>query len=694
MLLLPQALGSTPHPVPATFAVRDYELIGNTLLEQSAVDAALTNAVGPAVTLDQVFKALAALYRAYSERGFPTVSVSIPQQSLGRGTVTVRIVEGDWVIAHARGSAPPKVSKPATFRVDTYDIVGNTLLRQETIESIFKEAIGNAVTLAQIQAAAGKLQLAYRERGYLTVAVRVPPQQVTNSTIRVQVIEGKLADIRVVGNRYFSSNNVMRALPGLQTNTLLNSHLFQRELDLANQNRDRQIYPSIGPGPEPATSALILRVKDRLPLHARLEVNNDATPGTPEWRINTSAQYNNLWQEEHQIGISYGFTPEEFKSEGLVPDYIFNRPLISYYGAYYRLPFGSSEATGEQINDSRGFGYDEATHQFRLPPTGGRPDVTLVASASSSDTGVKLGPATTVSQTPLLTIVSQDSGQNLSISEDAGGRVSIPWAMSEGIRFTFSGGVDFKRSLLESFNTNNFFITTVVTNGQGSQTITSQVSSPQPTRHAEADYLPISLGMDLSESDRFGTFSGNLGLSYNFLGNSADFAPLATSANAKSSFGKAIFSIIRDQKVAGGWSFLMRASGQAATGPLINNEQFALGGLNSVRGYYEGDEYGDLGWSATVEARTPFLSTHIPTGKSSSPVFLRGSAFLDLGQRFLIDPRTTENSDSFLWGTGFGLFASVNNYLDMRVVLAWPLADSINTSAGRPRAYFSLGGQF
>ena len=106
----------------------------------------------------------------------------------------------------------------------------------------------------------------------------------------------------------------MRALPSLHTNMLLNSHVLQRELDMANASRDRQIYPVIGPGPEPDTSELTLKVKDQLPLHARLELNNQATPGTPDLRANFSAQYDNLWDLEHQIGLQYSFSPEQFKN--------------------------------------------------------------------------------------------------------------------------------------------------------------------------------------------------------------------------------------------------------------------------------------------------------------------------------------------------------------------------------------------
>jgi len=36
----------------------------------------------------------------------------------------------------------------------------------------------------------------------------------------------------------------------------------------------------------------------------------------------------------------------------------------------------------------------------------------------------------------------------------------------------------------------------------------------------------------------------------------------------------------------------------------------------------------------------------------------------------------------------------VNNHLDARVVIAWPLVGSANTQCGDPRVNFTIGGQF
>ena len=373
----------------------------------------------------------------------------------------------------------------------------------------------------------------------------------------------------------------------------------------------------------------------------------------------------------------------------------FNRPLIANYGAYYRLPFGVARSVEDRIAASSGqFGYDESTRQFRLPPVGGRPEMTVFASASSSDTGLKYGPASIVSQTPLLTIVSRDSGQNLSINETVGGRLSVPIPLGDTKRLGVSIGPDLKRYLLESYNTNNFIITTVVTNSQGSQTIESVVSSPQPSRANEVLYLPLSIGFDFLETDRSGSFSANLSLAGNAMGGADEFGALAYSRDAKELYGKVTLTLTREQKLFRQWSLLARASGQTSTGPLLSTEQFAVGGLNSVRGYYEGDEYGDAGWFGSLEARTPFLTGRVPTWNDYAPIWIRGSAFLDVGQRCLLDDAFGGNRTESLLGTGVGISANINNLVDLRLTIGWPLLDTANTPGRSPRAYFSLGGLF
>jgi hemolysin activation/secretion protein len=652
---------------------------------------------------------------AARRRGGVGRGVPISWLAMGRGVLVALFwLSWSWVagaqtnVASSTQTNAAAATDPA-FAVRAFHVRGNTLLKRDMVDAILAEATGTNVTLSQIRKALGNLQTAYRERGWSTVGVTLPQQQLTNATVMVQVTEAPLASVSVVNERYFSSNNVMRALPSLRaiyfwSNNMLNSFVFQRELDLANANADRQIYPLIGPGPEPGTSDLTLKVKDRLPLHSRLELNNSFTPGTPELRVNLNAQYNNLWNYEHQLGIQYSFSPERFKASSEFSANGLDTPAIANYSAYYRMPFGDPAAVQDQIDASPyDFGYNEATHRFVLPTPVGRPELTVFGSRATTDTGVKFATKSLVAQTSFITIESQDSGEDLTLNEGIGARLAVPLPVFGGVRSTVSFGFDFKRYRLSSYNTNNFYITTVITNSAGSQTLENTVSSGQPEHTAAVDYLPFNLGWDGSWSDGLGTTLFNSALAFNFLtegpglkgdepfsGNS-DFANAGYSPHARARYTTLNLGVAREQKVYKDWALLFRANGQWADGPLIGNEQFAMGGLSGVRGYRDGEAYGDTGWRVQLEQRTPLYDLGQVDNKA--PLWVRGAVFMDYGELYQNDRASGGGARGF-WGFGFGATASIGNHFDARVTIAWPLLDSALVHAGDPHVYFALAAQF
>jgi hemolysin activation/secretion protein/AraC-like DNA-binding protein len=592
----------------------------------------------------------------------------------------------------------------AKFEVKGYDLHGNTLLTPPTIDLILKPYTGPAVTIDGIRQALADLQLAYRELGYVTVAVALPPQQLTNGMVKVQVTEGRLVAINVLNNRYFSSNNIMRALPSLRTNILLNSHVLQSELDAANASRDRQISPVIAPGPEPGTSVLDLKVKDRLPLHARLELNNDCTPNTPELRANLNATYGNLWDRGGQAGLQYGFTPENMKVNDRNVDVPFDYPLIANYNAFYRMPLGHPQAVQQDIDNSQfQFGYNEATRRFQLPPATGQPEFSFYGSRSTSDTGIQRGPLQAVStNNPLLKIFSQDSGEDLTVNGALGGRLSVPLknADNNGVRAIASCGFDFKQYRLASHNTNNFYETITFTNSSGQITTNFTVSSGQPTRYVAVDYLPLNASLDLTLPDRFGTTFLNFGLNSNPLpgfSGDADFARASYSRNALAHYIILTYNLSRDQRVYEDFAVLLRFNGQIANTALISNEQMPLGGQAGVRGYRDGTTYGDSGWRLQIEPHTPYLNLGMVDG--TEPMLVRFCAFFDCGQVFLNE--AAPQTSATLMGTGVGVNATIGAHFDFRLQVALALRDTPTPFGGPPmvgagdvRVSFAIGAQF
>lgn len=602
-----------------------------------------------------------------------------------------------------------------TFQVDKYLVSGNTALTPEKIGAVFTnvpESFGTNVSIDGIRSAVKELQTSYRERGYVTVAVGLPPQRITNGVVKLKVTEGRLAVINVTGNDHFSTANVLRALPSLHTNMLLNSHVFQRELDLANSSRDRTIYPVIGPGPDPGTSEITLKVKDRLPLHGRVEYNNTGTVGTPSDRVSFNAEYDNLWQLEHSVGVQYGFSPLDYASARNFYFTPLDLPQVANYSAYYRMPLGNPVSVQSQIDQSNGkFGYNEVTRQFVMPAPTGRPEATIYASRSVSDSGTVISDFKNVVNTPLLTINSDAAGQNVTLNESIGFKFVQPLPQAGPLNVNLSFGGDFKRYQQVSYNSNNFYATTFITNAQGIVVpISSTTSIPQPPRTVEIDYYPLNAGFSGTLADPWGStaFNGQVNL------NVAAYAALSQGAyttNTHNNYVSVQSGVTREQRIWHDWTVLLHADGQWASQPLFSNEQYEMGGSGSVRGYPEGQAYGDTGWHASVEPRTPLVN--IGMVDDDVPFYVRSSVFVDYGQIYLLKGyytygATTEGptigtipgSPSRLnfCGTGWSLTANIGSHLDARVTVAFPLIDPVPSPGwdpvSRAQVYFAIGGQF
>ncbi len=600
------------------------------------------------------------------------------------------------------------------FKVDRYEVRGNTLLPETVITRVLAPYTGDAVDISKVTNAMATLQLEYYQRGFVTVKVTAPPQQVTNRVIVFDATEGRLAAVKILHNHYFSSNNVMAALPYVKTlesgQRILNAKIFQTELDRANSNPDRQISPEVRPGLDPGTTALILDVKDRLPLHGRLEFDNYSPPGTPELRLNANASYGNLWQLDHTLGVQYGFSPDSMKPSIGEDTHLALNPLdspeVTYYSGFYRAPLGPPAAAENQIaEDQNHFGYNETTRQFVLPPDIGRPEFTAYFSRSTTGPTIN-GPESLVSQTTNHIIETQNITQQYTSQTTAGGRLSFPVAMWDGIQSSWSVGMDYKEDKVVTLPTKYLYETAIITHGNSSTTpptITRTTTAiPLPQTYPSLNYTPLSLGWSGSRQDHWGQFGppGDLwnrfdgGVSLvagtgGILTQSKEYPILiGNSKEATTGFMAVRPQLSRTQTLPENFTLYGNLSGQWANEPLLNLEQLAIGGNSTLRGYREGELYADTGWIGQVELR--------------SPVYWRGmnrrlgtqvTAFTDYGQGYELDSVAGQTAHQALWDVGAGLNFNLGPHFESHVLIGWPLMNSVYTKSGHERISFSLSAQ-
>jgi hemolysin activation/secretion protein len=105
----------------------------------------------------------------------------------------------------------------------------------------------------------------------------------------------------------------------------------------------------------------------------------------------------------------------------------------------------------------------------------------------------------------------------------------------------------------------------------------------------------------------------------------------------------------RQQILPWNMSLVGSIDGQLASGPLISNEQYAAGGVDSVRGYTEAERLGDQGARASVELRSPqFLAGRARF--TNSYVYL----FADGARVRILDPLPAQRTGYDLASEGIG----------------------------------------
>ena len=198
------------------------------------------------------------------------------------------------------------------FDIQEFVVLGNSLLSTKQVERVVYPHLGKNKTIKDIEKVRLDLEQLYRAEGYPTVLVDIPEQKVRRGLVRLKVTEAKIDHLRISGSRYFLISRVRESVPSLQEGRVLYTPQVQKELARLNRfSGDRRVTPILKPGLIPGTTQVNLQVKDELPLHGQLEMNNRHSPGTTEQRLLASLHYDNLWQRAHSLTLNYQTAPEK-----------------------------------------------------------------------------------------------------------------------------------------------------------------------------------------------------------------------------------------------------------------------------------------------------------------------------------------------------------------------------------------------
>lgn len=199
-------------------------------------------------------------------------------------------------------------------------------------------------------------------------------------------------------------------------------------------------------------------------------------------------------------------------------------------------------------------------------------------------------------------------------------------------------------------------------------------------------YLPFSGNLTLLGRDDGGNWQGGVGLLFavrDLPGSQQEFADKRFRANA--SFAVLKFDYAQERMLGPLGSVFGKVDGQLTPQPLVSNEQFAAGGVDSVRGYLESAVVGDYGLRASLEWRT----RNFAPAEGGWLGLARGHVFLEGAGLWLHEPLPGQDARFGLVGAGLGLRVQGRPHGTLALDAGWALWNQGRTRRGDLRLHAS-----
>ena len=204
-------------------------------------------------------------------------------------------------------------------------------------------------------------------------------------------------------------------------------------------------------------------------------------------------------------------------------------------------------------------------------------------------------------------------------------------------------------------------------------------------------YFPFSLAYSSSLRDDSGVTSFNTGVNIAFRGmvtNPHQFEDKRF--KARGNYISLTAGAERSQKLPGDFSMLVRLDGQLADQPLIANEQFVAGGVESVRGYRESEVSGDNAIHGVFELAGPNLLKSVGKDGFNLTPYL----FFDAAALWVKEPLPGQDDATEIEGTGFGLRGTLFGGFEFQTDYGFALRDTNRIASGDSYLHFKVKYQF
>lgn len=210
-------------------------------------------------------------------------------------------------------------------------VSGNKLFDAATLSGAVGEVKGKSFDLAGLRGLADKVANYYWIHGYPFTRTFIPPQDLKNGELQIQVLEGHYGKVVAESSDPWLSQGAQKFLAALQTGDAIESTELERAMLILGNQPGIKIRPLIRPGEATGAGDLTVNVERTARYTGMVGVDNTGSRYTGEYRLQAAVNANSQFLFGDRLTV-----------RGILSD-----KSLWLGGADYELPLGGSGLRGQ-----------------------------------------------------------------------------------------------------------------------------------------------------------------------------------------------------------------------------------------------------------------------------------------------------------------------------------------------------------
>ena len=194
---------------------------------------------------------------------------------------------------------------PENFVVKEFNIIGSTVFTAAELNAIVAPYLDRPLSFAKLLESASQITQLYQQEGYITSGAFIPPQEIRDGLVTIQILEGSVQEINITGLDRLNSGYVRsRVAKGSQTplnrdRLLLALQLLQLDPIIEN------ITAELAAGATPGVSIINLDVTEADPFTLQLTLDNQRSPLVGSFRRKFDIEHLNFFGFGDRFTVGY-----------------------------------------------------------------------------------------------------------------------------------------------------------------------------------------------------------------------------------------------------------------------------------------------------------------------------------------------------------------------------------------------------